>query len=348
VKKFLSKITDLVNAIAIAVLLISYLAPYIDPVDFWPVSFFGLFYKPILVLNILLIILWIVRGKRRWMYNAFFILIGFQFMARNIQYNDSSYSPDDLKICTFNTNVQQVYNGGNTSKEISEYLSAKEYDVAVLIEWLDKKGSINSKAYPHQQFVRLESKHNPYDYGIRIASKHRIINWERVKYDHFTNNITAYFDIDIDGTVIRFVATHLQSNGISSKDYHRLVNVEVGDEEYKNYALNFAKRLKTLIIRRSNQTKTVLEAIEGSPYPVIVLGDFNDTPQSYTYQSLKKRRKDAFIEKGNGWGATYLKPVPLMRIDYILHDEELSCTSYKCISDIKSDHALLEASFKIP
>jgi endonuclease/exonuclease/phosphatase family metal-dependent hydrolase len=347
VKKLFSKIANLVNALAIAALLISYLAPFIDPADFWPVSFFGLLYKPILLLNLTLLLLWIALRKRRWMYNAFFILIGFQFMARNIQFNKSTYSPQDIKICTFNTNVQKVYDDGNTSTEIDEYLSAKEYDVVVLLEWLNKKGSINSKAYPHQQFIRLNSKQNRYDYGLKLVSKHKIINWERIKYDHFTNNMAVYFDIDVDGTIIRFMAAHLQSNGVSSKDYHKLVNVEVGDE-YKSYALNFAKRLRKLIVRRSNQTKAILKAIEDSPYPVIILGDFNDTPQSFTYQTLKKGRKDAFIEKGKGWGATYLKPIPVMRIDYILHDDELECTSYKCISDIKSDHALLEASFKLP
>jgi endonuclease/exonuclease/phosphatase family metal-dependent hydrolase len=347
VKKLFSKITDLVNALAIAALLMSYLAPFVDPLDFWPVSFFGLFYNPILLINVILLLLWIILKKRRWMYNAFFILIGFQFIARNIQFNESTYSPNDIRICTFNTNVQGVYDNGNTSKELDEYLKEKEYDVVVLLEWLNKKGSVSSEAYPNQQFVRLESKQNRYDYGLKLVSKHKIINWERIKYDHFTNNMAVYFDIDVDGTIIRFMATHLQSNGVSSQDYHTLVNVEVGDE-YKNYALNFAKRLKKLIIRRSNQTRTILETIEDSPYPVIILGDFNDTPQSFTYQTLKKGRKDAFVEKGNGWGATYLKPFPIMRIDYILHDEELTCTSYKCISNIKSDHALLEASFKLP
>jgi endonuclease/exonuclease/phosphatase (EEP) superfamily protein YafD len=72
----------------------------------------------------------------------------------------------------------------------------------------------------------------------------------------------------------------------------------------------------------------------------------NDTPQSFTYELLQKGRKDAFIEKGNGWGATYLKPFPLLRIDYILYDEELTCTDYKRIQAAQSDHALVEASFR--
>jgi endonuclease/exonuclease/phosphatase family metal-dependent hydrolase len=158
--------------------------------------------------------------------------------------------------------------------------------------------------------------------------------------------MAAYFDIEIRGEVFRFVAAHLESNRISSSIYHKLIKVEV-DEEYQNYALNFIKQLKNRIERRSDQTKTILEVIENSPYPVIIMGDFNDTPQSFTYQLLRKGRHDAFIEKGNGWGATFLKPVPMLRIDYVLYDPELTCTDYKTIKTIKSDHALVEASLHI-
>jgi endonuclease/exonuclease/phosphatase (EEP) superfamily protein YafD len=119
------------------------------------------------------------------------------------------------------------------------------------------------------------------------------------------------------------------------------------NNEYKVYAIEFIHRLKKSSKLRSTQTQTILTSIDNSPYPVIILGDFNDTPQSYTYQKLQEGRKDAFIERGTGWGATYLKPLPFLRIDYILHDDELTCTSYQSSSSIKSDHSLVEASFNI-
>lgn len=337
---------DLLNAAAILGLLISYLAPYVDPLDFWPISFFGLTFKFWLVLNIGLLLLWIFLRKKRWMYNGLFLLLGYSFIARNIQFNSPKPLPEDFKVATFNTAVQQIFSEGNTSESIDKYLAENKVDVAVLIEWLDKKGKISKKHFPHQQFAELYAYRNQYNYGLKLVSKHKILHWERIKYNHITNNLAAFFDIEIKGTVVRFVAVHLQSNGISSKDYHKLVNVEL-DDEYKEYALDFVKSLKVPIQRRSIQTKTVLEAIENSPYPVVILGDFNDTPQSFTYQQLKQGRKDAFIEKGSGWGATYLKPFPMLRIDYILHDDELSCTSYKCTREIRSDHALVQASFKI-
>lgn len=336
----------MVNALAIIGLLIAYLAPYIDPRDFWPIAFFGLSFKVWVAVNLFLMVFWIVFKKNRWAYNAFFLLLGIQFIGRNIQFNKETMEQGDLRVCSFNTTVQQVYAGANTSMQIDRYLKNQNMDVAVLIEWLDTKGDISKREFPHQQFVHLDARRNANKYGLRLVSKHKIINWEKIKYTHKTNNLAAYFDVDVDGAIIRFVAVHLQSNAISSKDYHTLVNVEL-DDEYTEYAKNFVNHLRQKILLRSEQTQEVLSAIENSPYPVVILGDFNDTPQSYTYQQLLAGRKDAFVESGHGWGATFLKPFPLLRIDYILHDEELECISYTCNSKIVSDHALVEAHFNI-
>ena len=340
-KKLFNRIVDIFNAVAILALILAYLAPYIDPEDFWPVAFFGLTFKVWALINILLLVLWIFRGKRRWMYNAFFLLIGSQFLARNIQFNAAKDKSHDFTVASFNTNVQEIYHSGNSTKKINSFLVEKQYDIVLLVEWMDNKGGISKEAYPHQQFVKL-SNH----FGLKLLSKHKIINWERITYDHFTGNMSAYFDLEIDGEMVRFFGTHLQTNRISSADYHTLIDVKL-DDEYKDYALNVFTRLRKNILLRSNQTKTIISAINQSPYPVIILGDFNDTPQSYTYQKLKEGRKDAFIETGNGWGATFLKPFPLLRIDYILHDPELECTGYQCLTPVKSDHALVEASFKL-
>ncbi len=344
-KSFFKKITDIINALAIFGLLLCYISPLIDPVDFWPISFFGLTYKFWFALNLFLLILWIVSKRKRWIYNFIVLILGYQFVARNVQINDVVKTDQDIKVMCFNSNVQQVYNNGNTTDQINAKIAEENYDVVILIEWLNKKGKVDKKLYPHQQFVRLNAKHNPHDYGILVASKYKIVNWEKIKYNHLSNNLSAFFDIDINGEIVRFVGTHLQSNYLSSKDYHTMMNVET-DEEYRKYAWDVVSKIRKATHLRSSQTKNVVEVVDNSPYPVIIAGDFNDTPQSYTYQSLKEGRKDAFIERGNGWGATYLKPIQLLRIDYILYDKELTCTSYKASKEIKSDHKMLEASFK--
>ena len=345
-KRLFKTFFNLINAIAIIGLALSYLSPFVNPQDFWVISFFGLTYTFWLFINIALLLIWVLSLKKRGIYNALILVIGFQFIARNVQFNNHENTGSDIKICSFNTHVQQIYNGGNTSEAIDQYLTNQKYDVALLVEWLNKKGNINKIAFPHQQFINTQEDNPNSDYGLKLVSKHPILNWERIKYDHNTNNLAVLFDVDVEGQIIRFVGVHLQSNSVSPKDYQTLIYSDL-NEEYKIYALAFIDRLKKQSQLRTIQTQTILEAIDNSPYPVIILGDFNDTPQSFTYQQLKEGRKDAFVEKGSGWGATYLKPLPFLRIDYIFYDSELVCTNYQSSTSIKSDHSLIEASFQI-
>ena len=80
-----------------------------------------------------------------------------------------------------------------------------------------------------------------------------------------------------------------------------------------------------------------------SPYPVVVCGDFNDTPLSYTYKKIKKELKDAFIEKGRGLGHTYIGEFPSFRIDYILHSDDLETVGYQRDMVTYSDHYPIKA-----
>ncbi len=344
-RAFLKKITDLINGLAILALLICYAAPFINPQSFWPVAFFGLTYKFWLSLNILLLVFWISFKRKRWIYNAFVILIGFQYITRNVQWNEKAKENADFSVASFNTHVQQIYYGGNTSDQINEYLTSNNVDVAILVEWLNKKGKISFKAFPHQQMARLNDKRNRHDYGIKAVSKYKIKNWEIIKFNHASGNLAAFFDVEIKGQIVRLFAVHLQSNSISSSDYHKMMKLDVNDKDYRNYAVKFISRLRNSFDKRAEQTKLIKEAMADSPYPIIVLGDFNDTPQSYTYEQLRDGRQDAFIERGRGWGATFLKPFSLLRIDYILHDKELKCTDFSATSEIESDHKLIKAGF---
>ncbi|MEY2924761.1 MAG: hypothetical protein RLZZ337_1309, partial [Bacteroidota bacterium] len=313
--------------------------------SFWPVAFFGLTYKFWLALNIVLALFWLSFSRKRWIYNAFVIAIGVQFITRNIQWNEEAKETADFTLASFNTHVQQVYDGGNTSNQIDNYLADSELDIAILVEWLNKKGKISFKEFPYQQMARLNDKGNRHDYGIKAVSKHKIVNWDIIKFNHTSGNIAAFFDIEINGQVVRVFAVHLQSNSISSSDYHKMMKLDVNDKDYRNYAVKFVSRLRTSFDKRAEQTRLVKEAMADCPYPIIVLGDFNDTPQSYTYEQLRDGRQDAFIERGRGWGATFLKPFSLLRIDYILHDKELKCTEFSSTSEIASDHKLIQAGF---
>jgi endonuclease/exonuclease/phosphatase family metal-dependent hydrolase len=81
-----------------------------------------------------------------------------------------------------------------------------------------------------------------------------------------------------------------------------------------------------------------LSHIEKSPYPVIVCGDFNDSPISYCYQSFSDQLIDSFKEAGNGIGSSYAGTMPSYRIDYVFHSDEFKAIRYNTIKDKLSDH----------
>src|SRR5204862_7418375 len=97
-------------------------------------------------------------------------------------------------------------------------------------------------------------------------------------------------------------------------------------------------RLKRAFIKRSQQVRVLHRHILESPYPVILCGDFNDTPSSYTYATLCKGMEDSFRESGSGFGKTYIGAFPSFRIDYILHDGKLHSTGYLTHGEKLSDH----------
>ena len=62
---------------------------------------------------------------------------------------------------------------------------------------------------------------------------------------------------------------------------------------------------------------------------MIVAGDFNDTPVSYTYRKIRKGLNDSFVTSGYGAGFTYRGNYPPNRIDYILYDNKLMNTVFE-------------------
>ena len=75
-----------------------------------------------------------------------------------------------------------------------------------------------------------------------------------------------------------------------------------------------------------------------SPYPVIVCGDFNDTPLSYVYNQFNTNLVDAYRETATGIGVTYAGRVPAGRIDYNLHSGDLGANDFGIQSVPFSDH----------
>lgn len=178
-----------------------------------------------------------------------------------------------------------------------------------------------------------------------IFSKYPIINKGALPFGKKVNSC-LWADIATPHDTLRIYSAHLESIRLDRESYSMLTD----DQEYeRDKAIRGLKDMMTkyhkYAIVRSEQVDMVKESIAKSPHPVILCGDFNDPPMSYTYQELSEQLDDAFISCGAGIGSTWIGHVPMLRIDYILSDPELECVRYRTITSSLSDHYPIKAVF---
>ena len=153
-----------------------------------------------------------------------------------------------------------------------------------------------------------------------------------------------YTDIVAGADTFRVFNAHLESDKFQPDDYRFIKDFDVGRKEpsklmgYWKRIVGIVTRLKNSAIKRGQQAPVMAKYIAESPYPVIVCGDFNDTPSSYTYRQVSAHLADAFRESGNGFGKTYLGAFPSFRIDYILHDKRIKSKGFQTGTQKFSDH----------
>jgi len=136
----------------------------------------------------------------------------------------------------------------------------------------------------------------------------------------------------------------LSSIGFEKEDYEAARNV--GDEQ--NRSRLFA-RLSNAWSKRAQQALQVQSSVEGSPFPVVLAGDFNDAPVSYAAERLSGTLKDAYgscrPQGGSFLGATYTGQLPFLRIDQMWASPELEVLSYETGAVELSDHRPVQAVF---
>ncbi len=354
----IGKLIFLVNFFTVGLLFLAYLSFYINPLDFSFPAFAGLSYPIILAINLGFIILWFFIRPRYILLSVLAILLGWNHLTRLLPINPTTEIPKGktaIKILSFNvqnflrvniTNTKYISDFENQN-EILEYIQRKDADIVFLQEFLYDRDKIKNFTkwfgektncpYSHTRNY-FQRKDNKLD-AIAIFSKSPIIKQGHISFDKKT--IAIYADIIKGADTIRVYNLHLASIHLKKEDYDFIseMDIQQDKEDIKNASRAVASKVRAAFIKRGRQIEIVKVKLKESPYPLIVCGDFNDTPVSYTYHSLTKELKDAFAESGSGFGNTYAgKNFPSLRIDYILHDEFFKSINFKRDKIYLSDH----------
>lgn len=160
---------------------------------------------------------------------------------------------------------------------------------------------------------------------------------------------SMWVDIKIYNDTIRVFNNHLASTMIKSEDDRYLTSREfIADSLREDKLTDIISRFKNSSKLRAQHADSLVNIIANSPYSIIVCGDFNDTPMSYTYRSISKGLNDAFQECGVGYSYTFRGFLNTLRIDYILASKNIAFKSYTSDNEIElSDHYPITARFTV-
>lgn len=325
----------LLNTVTALILLVSFVLPYLPPKNFPTLSILSLGVLPLLLVNILFMVFWIVRFNRMALLSFSVLLIGyaifdpiFEWSSKNNQVDyTNSLSLLSYNVHLFNAYEKEPYKG--VAKSISKLLDRSKADIICIQEYY-RNSQFDFSDYPYQ-YIHFKDSNNKL--GHAIFSKYPFAKTGAFDFEDSNNN-TLYADVVTGKDTIRIYNLHLQSIGIiprvaylQDKDTRKLRN-----------------RMSRAFVMQESQVKKILAHREGSPYPVIMSGDFNNTAFSYVYKELHRGMRDAFIEKGTGIGTTYKFDWFPMRIDYILASTDLNVISFESYDESFSDHYPIQAT----
>lgn len=267
-------------------------------------------------------------------------------------------------MMSYNVRLFDLYNwrnetGKSTRAAIFDLINTESSDVLCLQEFysgagqnLDFSDSIASKTgykYKSVELINKDSKGLPF--GQAIFSKYPIIKNQKISFSNSMVNFGQISDIKIGKDTIRVINLHFESIKFGKEDYNfvsEVTSTPPPNEQIKKVSKQIIQKMKNAYIRRSVQAETVSRFVESSPYPVVLCGDFNDTPVSYSYRLIDKNLDDAFVNKGKGLGQTHAQMLPLLRLDYIFHSKSMQTLEYKTIDKDYSDHFPVVARLLLP
>ncbi|MDC1327248.1 endonuclease/exonuclease/phosphatase family protein [Ulvibacter sp.] len=333
----LGRFTFWMNGVAAFFLIVSFVLPYLPPKHFPTVSLLSLIVSPLIFLNIIFALYWILLGKLKLLLSSGVLIMAYFFFNSFLQFSSEGNAEQydaTLKVMSYNVRLFNAYEKNssvNVSETLQDIIESKKPDVICIQEYY-RDESIGFSAYPYQ-YIYFNKKKNSkgvlqeHILGHAILSKYPIVNKGAFDFRGTFNN-SLYVDVVKSQDTIRIYNFHLESLGVQAKVSY----LQVADTK------RLLGRMSNSFKEQQVQVEEVLAHKALSPYPVLFIGDFNNTPFSYIYREIQKDMKDSYLERGNGLGTTYLFDSYPMRIDYIFASEAFDVLNFETIRQTFSDH----------
>ncbi len=326
----------------LAVSAVSAFATRFDPGDYEIFLFAALALPAVLVLDVVAFVYWCIR--KRWIMALFPVVslamnygfIGAMCRLPGNSSDDILCADGGFTIAAYNVHGFRSRESFPASvREIAAFVREEGADIVCLEEFVTHhKFGIEDIAavFSHLPYVLYKGN------GVAVFSRYPVVGGSYIKFRDTDNNAIRAV-IDVNGKRIAVFAVHLQTTGTSPEKRRMERELKSGDTSAgMDTAVRMWDALKINAAIRARQVRWIRDAAIKEDIPVIVCGDFNDTPASYTYGVMDGSFTDGFKSAGSGYGATYRGFGNMLRIDYIFYGKGIEGVGFRSPDMPMSDH----------
>ena len=346
--RFFGLTSRVLMLIVAGLLILSYASIVLNPAKVWFISLVGIFFVPLSLLNFLLLLWAVKRRSKSFMIPLLALLPAFFFVGRYVQFDSEedriarmSHTGNTIKVVSYNVGRFALDDGEFSSRtdcadSVFSFILEQDPDIICLQEFhISDAENIRSllrrrMSDYHAEYYMFPTSNGAF--GNVTLSRIPVKDKGMIKFDG-SANLAIYTDYEYNDRKFRVYNCHFESYNISMSGLLKAMA-----KRDKTVFSETGNKMKMSITRRPKQVDRVFSDIEKCPVDAFVCGDFNDNPMSYTYFRMTRGRKDAFVEAGDGFGATYSLLWPMLRIDYVLYPERYRAISHDIPRVPYSDH----------
>lgn len=343
--------TLMVNLALSALTLYCYSAVTVPPEDSLYAPFIAYGIPVLMVVQLAFAVMWGLRGKViHILFPLITLALGYDHLKATLAFNlHPDVANHDLKVVSYNIRMMQGYGRlrektREEARTLVNWLTGTSADIICLQEYYNSPNRYGFDFDSVMAEVGLKyhyfSKANRSDWvqgnlGMCIYSKYPIVKTRTLHKDIKRNNQILYADVSTPKGIVRVYNVHLHSLQLKESE----LDAGNDSEVLKRNAKSVGTKLRKGFLERRLQVRILDSAIEATTLPMLVCGDFNDMPYSYTYHKMRQRLGSAFEDGGSGFDFSFNGKIPFLRIDNQFYSKQFRVLNFETWNDVAlSDH----------
>ena len=344
IKKFTLQVVAGANIASLLTMLLVGYSDRLNPVGYPILANAGLAFPVLLFVNICFLVFWVIFKWKGVLLSLVGFIVCYSPIRTYFPLNVSSDAPSGcIKVMSYNIFQYSGWEGKKQEHPILLYLQRQNADIVCLQEASpDLVGDANIEAVLGKTYAYRDTARVGNSDVLALYSKHPILSHEHINYES-RYNLSVAFRVKVDLDTILVINNHFEATGLSNSDRTQFKEMVKGDmqrDSVKQTSRRLVDKLGEASARRAPQVETVARYIkQHSDESIILCGDFNDGPISYTHHLLSDLLTDCYVATANGPGISYHKGGFYVRIDNIMCSSDWK--PYECKVDNKiktSDH----------